>query len=90
MYLILSIFLASILGLILLISGPWVGGILAFGIIAGCMFRGLYLLNDIHRRLLNDLPRADKAKEVYENYLKEKRGTIKDKEMDSHHQKRPE
>ncbi|MDT9025716.1 hypothetical protein [Rossellomorea yichunensis] len=72
MYLILSIFLASILGLVLFISGPWVGGILAFGIIAGCLFRGIYLLNDIHRRLLNDLPRADKVKEVYKDYLREK------------------
>ncbi|WP_299742005.1 hypothetical protein [Rossellomorea sp. y25] len=72
MYLILSIFLASILGLVLFISGPWVGGILAFGIMAGCMFRGLYLLNDIHRRLVNDLPRADKAKEAYKDYLREK------------------
>jgi hypothetical protein len=72
LYLILSIFLASILGLVLFISGPWVGGILAFGIIAGCLFRGIYLLNDIHRRLLNDLPRADKVKEVYKDYLREK------------------
>ncbi|MEL3971078.1 hypothetical protein AAEO50_02205 [Rossellomorea oryzaecorticis] len=72
MYLILSIFLASILGLVLFVTGPWFGGVLAFGIIAGCLFRGLYLLNDIHRRISNDLPRADKAKEVYENYLREK------------------
>jgi divalent metal cation (Fe/Co/Zn/Cd) transporter len=72
LYLILSIFLASILGLVLFISGPWVGGILAFGIIAGCLFRGLYLLNDIHRKLSDDLPRADKAKEVYDNYLRDK------------------
>jgi hypothetical protein len=72
LYLILSIFLASILGLVLFISGPWVGGILAFGIIAGCLFRGLYLLNDIHRRVSKEMPKTDKAKEVYENYLREK------------------
>jgi large-conductance mechanosensitive channel len=72
LYLILSIFLASILGLVLFISGPWVGGILAFGIIAGCLFRGIYLLNDIHRRVSKEMPKTDKAQEVYENYLREK------------------
>jgi hypothetical protein len=72
LYLMLSIFLASILGLVLFISGPWVGGILAFGIIAGCLFRGLYLLNDIHRRVSKEMPKPDKAREVYENYLREK------------------
>lgn len=72
MYLILSIFLASILGLVLFISGPWIGGILAFGIIAGCLFRGLYLVSDIHKRITKEMPGADKAREVYENYLKEK------------------
>ncbi|XXM73174.1 hypothetical protein ACQ0QQ_04540 [Lysinibacillus sphaericus] len=72
MYLILSIFLASLLGLVLFISGPWVGGILAFGIIAGCLFRGLYLLSDIHKRVSNEMEKPDKAREVYENYLKGK------------------
>ncbi|MCA0149743.1 hypothetical protein LCD52_13160 [Rossellomorea vietnamensis] len=67
MYLLLSIFLASMLGLFLFISGPWVGGILAFGIIAGCLFRGLYLVSDIHTKITKEMPRADKAREVYEN-----------------------
>ncbi|MGM0852573.1 MAG: hypothetical protein ACQEWI_08175 [Bacillota bacterium] len=72
MYLILSIFLASILGLVLFISGPWVGGILTFGIVAGCLFRGLYLLNDIHRRVSKKMPKTDNLREVYKNYLREK------------------
>jgi hypothetical protein len=58
--------------LVLFISGPWVGGILAFGIIAGCLFRGLYLLSDIHKRIMKEMPKTEKAREVYENYLKEK------------------
>jgi hypothetical protein len=72
LYLILSIFLASLLGLILFVTGPWFGGVLAFGIIAGSLFRGLYLLNDIHRRVSKEMPKPDKAREVYENYLREK------------------
>ncbi|PFA62897.1 hypothetical protein CN378_17815 [Bacillus sp. AFS015802] len=72
MYLLLSIFLAGILGLTLFIAGPWIGGSLAFGIIAGCLFRGLYLVSDIHKRIRKEMPRTDKAREVYENYLKEK------------------
>ncbi|MFL8937306.1 hypothetical protein ACKA06_10950 [Rossellomorea oryzaecorticis] len=71
MYLILSIFLASLLGLILFVTGPWFGGVLAFGIIAGSLFRGLYLLNDIHKRVSKEMPKPDKAREVYENYLRE-------------------
>ncbi|QTC41457.1 hypothetical protein I7V34_20805 [Bacillus sp. V3] len=71
MYLILSIFLASLLGLILFVTGPWFGGVLAFGIIAGSLFRGLYLLNDIHKRVSMEMPKPDKAGEVYENYLRE-------------------
>lgn len=70
MYLVLSIILARLLGFGLLMAGPFVGGVLAFGILAGCLFRGLYLLSDIHRRLVKDLPRQEKAKEVYEEYLR--------------------
>lgn len=68
----LSIILSVILGYLLLMMGPLVGGFLAFGIIAGTLFRGLYLLNDIHKRLSKDALKADKAKVAYENYLKEK------------------
>lgn len=52
--------------------GSWFGGILAFGIIAGALFRGLYLLNDIHKRLSTVAPKKDKAREAYEKYLREK------------------
>ncbi len=52
--------------------GPVIGGFLAFSIVAGCLFRALYLLSDIHKRLLKNEPKTDKVKEAYENYLKEK------------------
>jgi hypothetical protein len=52
-FLFLLIILSSILGYVLLIMGPLVGGILAFGIVVGCIFRGLYLLHDIHKHLSN-------------------------------------
>ncbi|GEN83671.1 hypothetical protein SLU01_19830 [Sporosarcina luteola] len=72
MYLIISIILSVILGyLLLLFTGPLVGGLLAFGIVAGSLFRGLYLLNDIHKRLSKDEPKLDE-KEAYEEHLKEK------------------
>lgn len=56
--------------------GPLVGGFLAFGIIAGTLFRGLYLLNDLHKRLTKGEPKPDAVIEVYENYLKEKESKV--------------
>ncbi len=71
MYLILSVVLSTILGFVLLMMGPIVGGIIAFGIIIGCIFRGMYLLNDIHNRISTILPKKDKVQEAYDNHLKE-------------------
>lgn len=51
MFLLLLIILSSILGYVLLMMGPLVGGLLAFGIVVGCIFRGLYLLHEIHKQL---------------------------------------
>ncbi len=76
MYLLLSIFLTIILGGVSLMMGPVAGGLLAFGIITGTLFRGLYLLNDIHRRITKDEPKPDPVKEAYENYLKEKENKV--------------
>lgn len=41
--------------------GPLVGGLLAFGVIVGCLFRGLYLLNDIHKIISNNLSKPNEA-----------------------------
>ncbi|MEH6937256.1 hypothetical protein V7056_05235 [Bacillus sp. JJ664] len=72
MKLFLSIVLATILGYLLLMMGPLVGGLIAFGIVVGCLFRGLYLLNDLSNRLSKLAPKSDKVKDAYDNYLKEK------------------
>ncbi|TMU85217.1 hypothetical protein FGG79_15185 [Bacillus sp. BHET2] len=72
MYLLISIILSSILGFLLWMTGP-LGGIVAFGIVVGCIFRGLYLLNDIHTRISSISPKEDKAQKAYREYLEEKR-----------------
>ncbi|OED33078.1 hypothetical protein H1Q58_12100 [Planococcus maritimus] len=51
MKLLWSILFSCLLGYVLLMLGPMVGGILAFGILFGCLFRGLYLLNTLHDKL---------------------------------------
>ncbi|MCQ6277427.1 hypothetical protein JMM81_21410 [Bacillus sp. V3B] len=70
MPLLLSILLSGILGTILFFI-PF-GYIVAGAIIAGVLFRTLYLVSDIHKRISTITEKPDKAKEVYENYLKEK------------------
>ncbi|MCG7335069.1 hypothetical protein MHZ95_07245 [Sporosarcina sp. ACRSM] len=72
MKLFLSIISSSILGYILLLMGP-VGGIVALGIVVGCIFRGLYLLNDIHKRISTITLKEDKVQKAYRDYLEEKR-----------------
>ncbi|MFZ3578767.1 hypothetical protein [Virgibacillus sp. DJP39] len=72
MYLFVSIVLSAILGLILFMMGPMVGGILAFGIVVGSIFRGLYLLGDIHKRTSDSLPVKDKIQEAYDAHLNER------------------
>ncbi|MBM6617861.1 hypothetical protein [Bacillus suaedaesalsae] len=72
MYLFLSIILATVLAYILWIVDPFVAGIVGFGIVVGCIFRGLYLLNDLHKRISKFVPKEDKAQEVYNKYLEEK------------------
>jgi hypothetical protein len=77
MYLLLSIFLSATLGFVLLMMGPVVGGVIAFGILVGCLFRGMYLLSDIHKRLSTILPKRDKVQEVYDEYIKDQeKGTF--------------
>jgi hypothetical protein len=48
MKLVLSIVFSIILAFVLFWFAPFIANIMAFGIIGGCIFRGLYLLNDIH------------------------------------------
>jgi hypothetical protein len=73
MYLFLSIVLSAILGFcLLMISPPQIAGVIAFGIIVGIIFRGLYLLQDLHKRISSLLPTRDKDQQAYNDYLKTK------------------
>ncbi|MFP3323308.1 hypothetical protein R0K05_09365 [Planococcus sp. SIMBA_160] len=51
MKLLWSILFSCLLGYFLFVLGPLVGGILAFGILFGCLFRGLYLLSTLHEKI---------------------------------------
>jgi hypothetical protein len=73
MYLLLLIVLSTIIGYFLFLLGPLIGGIIAFGIIVGCLLRGLYLLEDIRRRMSKTSPKPNKVEMAYNNYLEEKR-----------------
>ena len=78
------IFLSAILGYLLLVMGPFIGGILAFAIVVGCLFKGLFLLIDIKKKLSVLIPEAEEIvakhdtvnylrdRDVYLNYLKQK------------------
>lgn len=72
MNILLSIVLATILGYLLLMMGPLVGGLIAFGIVLGCLFRGLYLLNDISKRLSKVAPKSNKVKDALDRHLEER------------------
>ncbi|WP_099157423.1 hypothetical protein [Virgibacillus ndiopensis] len=68
MYLFISIILSAILGYILLMLGPILGGVLTFGIVVGCLFRGLFLLSEIHK----SIKIKDKVQIGFEKYLEER------------------
>jgi large-conductance mechanosensitive channel len=71
MKLVLSIVFSTILGFVLFWFDPFIAKIIVFGIIGGCIFRGVYLLNDIHRRISTITPNQNKVQEAYQKYLKE-------------------
>ena len=52
------------------------GGIIAVGVVAGCLFRGLYFLYNMHRRISGITPKPDRAKEEYQNYIKERENAL--------------
>nr|WP_326315690.1 hypothetical protein [Halobacillus sp. HZG1] len=41
-----------LLGWLIMMTGPLIGGIITFGIVVGCLLRGLYLISDIHKQLV--------------------------------------
>ncbi|WLD94617.1 hypothetical protein [Alkalihalobacillus sp. AL-G] len=64
---ILTIGLFIILGYILFLFGPEISFIFGFGILAGGLFRGLYLLNEIHKRLSESDRQTLEAKPATKN-----------------------
>ncbi len=52
--------------------GTLLGGILAFGILFGCVLHGLYLLHKVKKKIDVLVPDKEKHVEVYERYLEEK------------------
>ncbi|XKE94678.1 hypothetical protein LG326_16145 [Metaplanococcus flavidus] len=61
-----AILLSTILGYLLLFFGPFVGGLLAFGIILGILIRGLMLLNEIHKIMTGKKPKQSALDEYLE------------------------
>lgn len=74
MNLIWLIILSMTLGYFLFIMGPLIGGIIAFGIVVGCLFKGLFLLIDIKKKFSVLVPEAEEiaAKRVTVNYLRDR------------------
>ncbi|SIS45170.1 hypothetical protein [Salimicrobium flavidum] len=63
------------LGYLIVQTGPLWAGIISFGIIAGCVFRGLYLLEKIYKELKDeeeDEPASHSLENerVYKEYLR--------------------
>ncbi len=76
MYLLLSIFLCTILGISLFFIPPYIGIILSFGIVIGSLFRALYILNDIHKRISDALPRKNLWEKSYEKHVEKKESEV--------------
>lgn len=72
MKLILFILGASFVGYIIFSMGTEIGIIVSFGVVAGCLFRGLYLLTAIRNKLNKLVPDTDKATDAYKSYLENK------------------
>lgn len=60
------------LALLLLPAGPTLGSFFAFVILAGCLFRGLYLLNKINDKLSRISNRVDHVPQA----VKESEGKV--------------
>ncbi|MGE8204527.1 hypothetical protein ACQKP0_08170 [Heyndrickxia sp. NPDC080065] len=71
-YLFISMILAGGLGIILIMFEPIFAGLLAFGIVGGCIFRGVFLLEKINKKLTVLVPDKNKVIEAYEKYKDEK------------------
>ncbi|MEO4052876.1 hypothetical protein [Solibacillus sp. CAU 1738] len=64
------IFFSGIIGfLLLMLTGPLIGGIIISSILIGCIIRGLYLLTKIYQAIV---PREDRVNNALDHYLAER------------------
>jgi hypothetical protein len=70
----LLIILFTIIGYLLLMLPPAIGGVIAFGILMGCLYRGFYFLRDIHKRISKALPtERENELKLFMNEIKRKK-----------------
>ena len=67
-----AILIGMVLGIILVFLDPVYGLILGFGIIAGCLFRAVYLLGEIHKRVSKGYVKPTRVQAAMEEHLREK------------------
>ena len=67
-----AILIGIVLGIIIVFLEPVYGLILGVGIIAGCLFRALYLLEEIHKRVSKGYVKPTRVQTAMEEYLSER------------------
>ena len=67
-----AILIGIVLGIIIVFLDPVYGLILGFGILAGCLFRALYLLEEIHKRVSKGYVKPTRVQTAMEEYLRER------------------
>lgn len=58
-FIIVSTLLSYLLILLIQFGGPMIGGTIALGIILGCLFRGIDLLNEINEKLSKQMKKSN-------------------------------
>lgn len=71
MYLLFVIILFSLLGFTLVSVDPLLAGIVGFAIIAGCLFKIIHMLNDLHKHFSIEKSKKESVQEEFDRYLKE-------------------
>ena len=67
-----AILIGLVLGTIIVFLEPVYGSILGFGILAGCLFRALYLLEEIYKRVSKGYVKPTRVQTAMEEYLRER------------------
>ena len=67
-----AILIGMVLGIIIVFLDPVYGLILGFGILAGCLFRALYLLEEIHKSVSKGYVKPTRVQMAMEEYLRER------------------